>query len=115
MVESIIDSLKGYKSLCEFNATDFNADKVKLYEKVRQMMAGKYASENYFGPVEKTVAEKEAVHDKEAEMIRKGYNRIKEKVKNMRQDYSKAVVSETVSSWLGQRGQLFSHINARLS
>ena len=51
MVESIIDSLKECKSLCEFNATDFNADKVKLYEKVRQMMAGKYASENYFGPV----------------------------------------------------------------
>ena len=45
MVESIIDSLKEYKSLCEFNATDVNADKVKLYEKVRQMMAGKYASE----------------------------------------------------------------------
>ena len=104
MVESIIDSLREYKSLCEFNATDFNTDKVKLYEKVRQMMAGKYASENYFGPVEKTVAEKpvkemfkeeykayKAVHDKAAEMIRKGYNRIKEKVKNIRQDYSKAV------------------------
>ena len=29
MVESIIDSLKEYKSMCEFNA-----DKVKLYEKV---------------------------------------------------------------------------------
>ena len=160
MVESIIDSLKQYKSLCEFNATDFNADKVKLHEKVRQMMAGKYASKNYFGPVEKTVAEKpvkemskeeykayKAVHDKKAEMIRKGYNRTKEKVKNIRQDYSKAVVSgtrsgsgkiviehyddlatiwggspsteplafgvETVSSWLGQMGQLFSHINAR--
>ena len=104
MVESIIDSLKEYKSLCEFNATDFNADKVKLYEKVQQMMARKYASENYFGPVEKTVAEKpvkemskeeykayKAVHDKEAEMIR----------------------TETVSPWLGQRGQPFSHINAR--
>ena len=31
MVESIIDSLKEYKSLCEFNATDFTADKVELY------------------------------------------------------------------------------------
>ena len=104
MVQSIIDSLKEYKSLCGFNATDFNADKIKLYEKVQQMMARKYASENYFGPVEKTVAEKpvkemskeeyeayKAVHDKEAEMIK----------------------SETVSSWLGQRGQPFSHINAR--
>ena len=47
-VELIIDSLKEYKSLCEFNATEFNADKVKLYEKVRQMMARKYASGNYF-------------------------------------------------------------------
>ena len=34
MVESIIDSLKEYKSMCEFNVTDFNADKVKLYKKV---------------------------------------------------------------------------------
>ena len=35
MVESIIDILKEYKmSMCEFNATNFNADKVKLYEKV---------------------------------------------------------------------------------
>ena len=86
MVESIIDSLKEDKSLCEFNATDFNTDKVKLYEYYT------YASENYFGPVEKTVAEKpvkemskeeykayKAVHDKEAEMIK----------------------TETVSSWLG--------------
>ena len=110
MAESIIDSLKEYKSLCEFNASDFNADKVKLYEKVRQTMARKYASENYFGPVEKTVAEKpvkemskeeckayKAVHDEEAEMIRKGYNRMKEKVKNIRQDYSKAVVTGTRS------------------
>ena len=47
-VESIIDSLKEYKSLCEFHATNFNADKVKSYEKVRQMMARKYASGNYF-------------------------------------------------------------------
>ena len=57
------------------------------------MMAGKYASKNYFGPVEKTVPEKplkemskeeykayKTTCDKEAEIIRKGYNRIKEKV-----------------------------------
>lgn len=106
MVEPTIDSLKEYKSLCVFNAADFKADKIKLYEKVRQLMAGKYVRETYFGPVEKTVTEKlvkemskeeykayKAVHDKEAEMIRKGYNRIKGKVKNIRQDYSKAVVS----------------------
>ena len=55
------------------------ADKVKLYEKVRQMMAAKYATENYFGPVEKEYKAYKAIHDKEAEMTRKGYNRIKEK------------------------------------
>ena len=38
-----------------------------------------------------------AIHDKEAEMIRKGYNRIKEKEKNIRQDYSNEVVSGTRS------------------
>ena len=32
MVESIIDSLKEYKSMWEFNATDFNAEKIKLYD-----------------------------------------------------------------------------------
>ena len=67
---------------------------MKLYEKVQQMMAAKYATENYFGPVQKTDAEKHvnemskegyeaynAIHDKEVEMIRKGYNRRKEKSK----------------------------------
>ena len=46
LVESIIDCLKKYKSLFELNATDLNANKVKLYEKVRQMMAAKYAAKN---------------------------------------------------------------------
>ena len=48
MVESTIDSLKEYKSLCEFNANDFKADKLKLYEKVRQLMARKYVYEEIF-------------------------------------------------------------------
>ena len=99
-----------HKSICEFNATDFNADKIKLYEQIRQMMAAKYGTEGYFGPPVKTGPEKNVKdmskeeykaykknHDKEIEMIRTGYNRIKEKVKNVRQDFSKAVVSGTRS------------------
>ena len=50
-MESIIDFLKECKHLCEFYVTDFKADKVKLYLKVRQMMAAKYAIENYYGQV----------------------------------------------------------------
>ena len=45
-MKSIIDCLKEYNCLCEFNATDFNADKAKLKGKVWQMMAAKYANEN---------------------------------------------------------------------
>ena len=71
MVESTIDSLKEYKTLCEFNATDFKADKLKLYEKVRQLMAGKYVRETYFGSVEKTVTEKPV-----KEMSKEEYGRI---------------------------------------
>ena len=45
-----------------------------------------------------------AVHDKEAEMIKKGYNRIK--VRSIRQDYLKAVVSGT---WSGSRKVVTEH------
>ena len=57
-MDSTIDCLKECKSLCEFNATDFKANKVKLYQRTRQMMAAKYATENYFGPLSKEVAKK---------------------------------------------------------
>ena len=84
----------------------FYADKVQLHEKVWQCVAAKYSDENYFGPVniskpdkpikdmpkEEYKVHKEA-HDKKTEMIKIGYQRIKEKVKSIRQDYSKAVVS----------------------
>ena len=36
MIECLINCLKQYKCLCEFNSVDFNPDKVQLYEKVRQ-------------------------------------------------------------------------------
>ena len=45
-----------------------------------------------------------AVHDKEAETIKKGYNRIK--VRNIRQDYLKAVISGT---WSGSRKGVTEH------
>ena len=39
MIEVLINAIKEYKNLCEFNAIDFNADKVKLYEELRKRMA----------------------------------------------------------------------------
>ena len=58
MLETLINSLKEYKSICEFNSMDINADKIQLYEQVRRAMAGKYATENDFEPVEMTNPEK---------------------------------------------------------
>ena len=50
MVESLINSLKKYKSICEFNSIDFNADKVTLYEEVSKIVASSHP--NNFGPLE---------------------------------------------------------------
>ena len=109
MVKSLIDCVKEFKSTCEFNSIDFNSDKVKLYEEVRKGMASIY-EESDFGPNEVCVPSKpvkemtedeykvyKSILDKDKSMIKLGYNRIKEKLKSIRQDYSKAVVSGTRS------------------
>ena len=35
MVDTLITTVKEYKSLCDFNGTDFHGDKVQLYNDVR--------------------------------------------------------------------------------
>lgn len=93
-----------------------------MYEEIRRAMAGKYASENYFGPVETTspikpiremtseeYSEYKKKYETEAAMVKMGYKRIKEKVKNIRQDYSKAVMSGTRS---GSGKIVFAHYDA---
>jgi len=109
IVKTLIDCVKEYKSACEFNSIDFNSDKVRLYEEVRKAMALIY-EESDFGPnevcapskpVKEMTDDKYTVYknilDKDKSMIKLGYNRIKEKLKSVRQDYSKAVVSGTRS------------------
>ena len=109
MVKHLIDCVKEYKSTCEFNSIDFNSDKVKLYDEVRKAMALLY-EESDFGPKEVSAPQKpvkemnddeykvyKSVADKEKQIIKNGYKRIKEKLKSIRQDYSKAVISGTRS------------------
>ena len=52
MVNDLLDFLLEYKIWTEYNNTEFNADKVQLYEVIRVKMAGKYseAEESLFGP-----------------------------------------------------------------
>ena len=102
MIETLINGLKEYKSVCEFNCIDFNVDKVKLYEEVRTIVASIHPSD--FGAVEAikpgkpvkvmTKVEYEnykSMYNDDLKEIKIGYKRIKEKIKSFRQDYSKAV------------------------
>lgn len=87
----------------EYKNCDFNADKVKQYEAVREAMARIYKHEpTYFGPPEITATlegdgESEEDIDKrlqrEKPLIKKGYTRIQEKIKDIRQNFATAVTT----------------------
>lgn len=83
MVECLLNCLNEAKSQYEFKGLDFEADLVTLYAKVRKMMAAQHKKQ-LFGPVS---AEEEG----DKKLIKKGYERIKAKVKEVRQDYRKAL------------------------
>ena len=106
-IKKLLDSLLAFKAKMAFKGLDFDADKPRMYSEIRKEMAGLYAKENqdHFGPVELTTLERtdsenlseeeiysrrEAIK-KEKEMISRGKNRIQEKIKEIRQNYSKAV------------------------
>ena len=94
MADTLITTVKEYKSLCEFNGTDFDRDKVQLYNDVRKSMAQVYSD---FGPVEvtkpwksiKEINEEEVSVFKKGEqeeqiLIKQGYRWVKEKLKCIR-------------------------------
>ena len=84
----------------EFKGLDFESDLVKLYTEVRSLMAEKY-DRNDFGPVITTkigddlsteeLAKQKAAVAEEQKLIKIGYQRIKQKIKDLRQDYRNAV------------------------
>eukprot|EP00112_Aurelia_sp_Birch-Aquarium-sp1_P020089 Seg509.14 transcript_id=Seg509.14/GoldUCD/mRNA.D3Y31 product="hypothetical protein" protein_id=Seg509.14/GoldUCD/D3Y31 len=82
------------------------ADLVKLYEDIRQLMASMYPPEN-FGPEEITripegLDDREKVKlerfiAEEKRLIKVGYGRVKGRVKSVRQNFKKAVIEGTRS------------------
>ena len=112
-VSNLIRCLGNYKSQMEFDNKDFNADKVKQYESIRASLAKIYESDPLlFGPPcivsnpklsksdnslnenerkEKSRLQKQQKEDKE--LIKRGYQRVQEKVKEIRQNFSIAVTS----------------------
>ncbi|XP_065671685.1 uncharacterized protein LOC136089562 [Hydra vulgaris] len=91
MVENLINCAISYKARMLYKNLDFDADKVGLYREVRLSMAEIYNKneEFYFGPVAiDTLNEKDS-----KEVIKRGIKRVQEKLKEIRQKFSKAVVS----------------------
>ena len=91
---------KKYQNMFEFKGLDFESDLVKLYTEVRSLMAEKY-DRNYFGPVITTkigddlsteeLAKQKAAVAEEQKLIKIGCQRIMHKIKDLWQDYRKAV------------------------
>ena len=110
MVEQLIDFLNVYKSEMEFKGLDFDADKCSQYKHLRISMAKLYSCTDpehpnflCFGPVsvpdvpenfhELSLEEQEAIKADIKDVIAKAHKRVVEKTKEIRQNYSKAVVS----------------------
>ena len=96
MVESLLECLNDLKSQYKLKGLDFESDLIRLYQKVRTMMTKRYIT-GEFGTV--ALSEVEG-HDKpymkakiadENKAIKIGHERVKQKIKDVRQDYRKTV------------------------
>ena len=106
-IENLIRCLGNYKAQMEYKNVDFNTDKVKQYEAVREAMARIYEEEpTFFGPPvitpmpapldqvdEGEMAEIQKRQKIDKELIKKGYTRVQEKLKEIRQNFAIAVTS----------------------
>ncbi|CAB4002587.1 Hypothetical predicted protein [Paramuricea clavata] len=112
MVENLIKCLQAYKSEMEYKNVDFDGDRPAQYTWVRQEMAKLYPLWLYdedtsiFGPVflsppnipfstmcKEEKEEYTKQNQAENELTKKGYSRIREKIKDIRQNFSQAVTN----------------------
>eukprot|EP00794_Sanderia_malayensis_P010301 gene10301-11364_t len=108
----LIECLADYKVTCEFNNVDFDADKIAQYRALRIKMAERFNQSSNeelpFGPVnvapqrsgeytEEEIKEYNKNMKQEQKQITTGYNRVQEKVKLIRQGFSKAIIAGTRS------------------
>ncbi len=130
MVETLITCLHNYKSQMEYKNLDFDGDRPKQYSWIREKMARHFQDEEnlcqeMFGPVCVSVSnipiaemtkEEKAQHMKVVkgnnENIKRGYRRVKEKIKEIRQSFSKAV---TTGSRSGSGKIVFEHYDRLVS
>ena len=103
MVDDLLRSFGQFKSNMEYRNVDFNADKTKQHEAVRKATAKKYCSidVSWFRPEATTLipddieeSQKEELNKQEKSekvMIKKGYSRVMEKIKEWSQRFSNAI------------------------
>eukprot|EP00112_Aurelia_sp_Birch-Aquarium-sp1_P012165 Seg2556.3 transcript_id=Seg2556.3/GoldUCD/mRNA.D3Y31 product="hypothetical protein" protein_id=Seg2556.3/GoldUCD/D3Y31 len=111
-VSNLLICLQDYKTKLAYQGLDFDVDRPLQYIMLRKEMAKIYESEDplLFGPIEICTSDvsmdelskegKEALHAKkrkENDLISWGHARIQEKVKEIRQNFSKAVTAGTRS------------------
>lgn len=104
MIENLVTHLLEYKVKCEYNNIDFDADKPAQYTKIREEMAKYYIDdEDLFGPdnlakiAENSTKEEKKIYNAKLKLVNRGYQRIREKIKDLRQGFSKAVLNGTRS------------------
>ena len=115
MIDTLIACLQTYKSQMEYKNVDFDGDRPLQYTWLREEMAkhfqeGETLGQELFGPLCVSISdipmaemskEEKAQHMKvvkrDNEKIRKGYGRVKEKVKESRQAFSQAVTTRSGS------------------
>ena len=112
-IENLVRCLANYKSQMEFQNSDFEADRVRQYESIRVALANIYIKDTtLFGPPsaissplfevsddcleEETKRQKQKLlkqRQEEQNQIKKGYQRVQEKLKEIRQNFSTAVTT----------------------
>ena len=105
-ITSLIGCLYEYKVSKDFEGKDIEADLVKFYEDIRQLMARMYPPED-FGleeidelPTDADDQEKlrlQKIIAEQKKQIKAGYGRIKSRIKIIRQNFKRAVVAGTRS------------------
>ena len=108
LVELLLRLTKEYKTKCDFNGIDFEADGQQMYTNIRRSLGRDFPDE--FGREEISepdkqlrMMEKEEYarfmqrRTEEQDLIAKGYKRVKEKIKNVRQEYRNALREDTRS------------------
>ena len=108
MTEKLIECVYEYKTKKDFECKDMESDLVQFYSDIRLMMSRIYPVEN-FGPEKETSLEGaedmdpneylalKTRYEKDMQQIKTGYERIKEKVRAIRQKYRNCVNEGTRS------------------